>query len=389
MKHLENIARSAVPGRGAHCRQNPYGAKAIESFLRDVLALANSSVDGPRFIIIGVHVDNRGQKHFEAVDDKDFSGKPAYSELVNEFIEPPLNVRYRPVAVSGTQIGIFEIGDCENRPYMMRVDYSESLRRGDAYMRSQSSAVKMGRQQLKSLFEERFRDSIAEPNIDVGFPGDIIHKTLTLPSCDLSRLPSAVAASKLEQLLKINMDSSGSGSTTVMARLVHARLFGSDDPYVKRTPAELMQEIEHVADQYRDDDLYYLFETHAQKLQLVVCNQSNEPIVDASIKLILPKDDDLYVAVGLPEAPGKNPLAGPTRAQIAAYPNVTIREKAIHIAHNIGEIPVEEPMDVFDSPLRICVGPGLVGRRFGVRYAIHGQNLHSPTTGLLRINFRN
>lgn len=389
MRHLANIARSGSPDDGLQVRKLPYGPKGIESFLRDVLALANASVEGPRYIVIGTEIDSRGRKRVHPVNQKDFSGKPAYDALANEYIEPPLRIRYQPVPVNGKNVGVFEIDDCRDRPYMMRIDYSETLRRGDAYMRLNDTAIKMGRRQLQSLFERKFKDSVPVQNVDVGFGGDVIHKSLTLRSCDLSQLPSAVAASKLEQLVKIQMNTRDTGSTTVMARLVHARLYGSDDPYVRRTPDELMQEMEQIRHKYRDQDHHFLFETNCEKIQIVVCNQGEEPIVDASIALVLPKDNDLYIAERLPKALHNQKFVDRSPAELASYPSVRQRKKSIHITRKIGDIPVEKPTEAFASPLRICIGPGLVGRRFGIRYALHGQNLRSPATGTLRLNFRN
>ncbi|MBT8090658.1 MAG: ATP-binding protein [Gammaproteobacteria bacterium] len=389
MNNLANIARSATPGDGVQFQKQPYGPKAVESFLRDVLAMANASVDGPRYIVIGAEFDSRGRKRVHAVSEKDFSGKPAYEALANDYIEPPLRLHYKPVSVNGKQIGVFEIGDCSDRPYMMRIDYSETLRRGDAYMRLNDTAIKMGRRQLQSLFEKKFQDSMPAQNIEVGFAGEISHKTLTLPSCDLSQLPSALAASKLEQLVKIQMDTKDSGSTTVMARLVHARLYGSDDPYVSRTPDELMQEMEQIRHKYRNHDRHFLFENNGQQVQIVVCNRGEEPIVDASIALVLPKDDDLYIADRLPRMLQDGKYVDRSATEMASYPSVSLHKKSIHVTKKIGDIPVEKPTEAFASALRICVGPGLIGRRFGIRYALHGQNLRSPATGTLRVNFRN
>ncbi|MBU2677137.1 MAG: ATP-binding protein [Gammaproteobacteria bacterium] len=388
MKNLANIARSGTPDDGVQLRKQPYGAKGVESFLRDVLAIANASVDGPRYIVIGTEIDRRGRKRVHPVNEKDFAGKPAYEALANEYIEPPLRIRYKPVSVDGNRVGVFEIGDCQDRPYMMRIDYSETLRRGDAYMRLKDTAVKMGRRQLQTLFERKFQGSIPAQNIEVGFAGEISHKSLTLQSCDLSQLPSAIAASKLEQLVKIQMNTKDSGSTTVMARLVHARLYGSDDPYVSRTPDELMQEMEQIRHKYRNHDSHFLFEKNCEEIQIVVCNQGDEPIVDASIALVLPKDDDLYIADRLPKALRNEEYVDRSPAEMASYPFVSQHKKSIHITKKIGNIPVEKPIEAFASPLRVCIGPGLIGRRFGIRYALHGKNLRSPATGTLRVNFR-
>lgn len=94
---------------------------------------------------------------------------------------------------------------------MMRIDYSEKLRRGDAYVRSKQSVMKMGRRQLAELFERKFRDSVSAGDIEVGFPGEIIHKDLLLDSCDLSHLPSAEASKKLNQLIDIRANAGNEG----------------------------------------------------------------------------------------------------------------------------------------------------------------------------------
>lgn len=388
MKRLVNIALSALPGTGLQIRKQPYGSKGVGSFLRDVLAMANASVDGPRFIVIGLDIDSHGHKHTHAVSEKDFLGKPAYESLANDYIEPALRIRYKPVSIDGKRVGVFEIGDCQDRPYMMRIDYSETLRRGDAYVRLKDTAIKMGRRQLQSLFEKKFHDSVPAKNIEVGFAGEILYKNLTLPTCDLSQLPSAVAAGKLEQLAQIQMNSKDSGSTSLMARLVHARLYGSDDPYVRRTPDELLEEMEQIRHKYQDQDLHFLFHKNREEIQLAVNNQGDEPIVDASIALVLPKDDDLYIAEQLPRIPRNKKFVDRFPDELASYPSVNLHKKAIHIMRKIGDIPVEQPIEVFASPVRVCVGPGLIGRRFGIRYALHGQNLRSPAKGTLRLNFR-
>ena len=65
--------------------------------LRDVLALANAAVDGPRYIVVGIEFDAKGRKRIHPVDRDDFSGKPAYHALVTDHIEPPIRVRYQSV----------------------------------------------------------------------------------------------------------------------------------------------------------------------------------------------------------------------------------------------------------------------------------------------------
>jgi len=271
---------------------------------------------------------------------------------------------------------------------MMRIDHSEKLRRGDAYVRSKDSIMKMGRRQLGELFELKFRDSISADDLEIGFPGEIIHKDLTINSCELSQMPSAEASKKLNELIDIRRKSRNSGSTSLLARLTHTRLFGTDDPYVDRSADTLMEEKKELRRKYCDQDNHFLFESRAECVQMVVYNQGEEAIIDASLSLIMPNHDALYVADQLPKVAHKDGYADRTPNEIAEYPSVTLKDDVVHVTCKIGNVPVGEPVNVFETPLRLCAGKDLSGRRLAFRYSLHGQNLRSPANGELRIAFR-
>ena len=388
MDHLVKIARTATPDSGVQFRRHAYGIDGVRAFLRDVLALANASVEGSRHIVVGVDFDARGRKQKHGVPEEDFAGKPSYQALANEYIEPPVRLRYKPVSFDGTRVGVFEIGDCQDRPYMMRVDFDEALRRGDAYKRVNDAAVKMGRRQLMELFERKFRDSVSAGDIEIGFPGEIIHKELTIATCDLSQMPSALASQKLEEMLRIRSMSRRSGSTTMVARLTHARLYGTEDPYEHRSPEEIMSELSEIRSKYRHQDNNFLFQERAQQLQLVAYNQGEDALIDASLSLALPNHGSFYVADTLPRRFINERFVDRTPDEIATYPAVTLRDNAVQVSCSIGDIPAGEPVDVFGVPLRMCIGADLSGRRFGIRYALHAQNLRAPARGQLKLKFR-
>jgi hypothetical protein len=388
MNHLVKIASTATPNSGVQFRSHAYGNDGLRAFLRDVLALANASVEGSRYIVVGVDFDARGRKRKHEVPEEDFAGKPSYQALANEYIEPPVRLRYKPVSFDGTRVGVFEIGDCQDRPYMMRVDFDEALRRGDAYKRVNDAALKMGRRQLMELFERKFRDSVSAGDIEIGFPGEIIHKEITIATCDLSQMPSALALQKLEEMLRIRSMSRRSGSTTMVARLTHARLYGTEDPYEHRSPEEIIAELSEIRGKYRHQDSNFLFQERAQPLQLVAYNQGEDPLIDASLSLALPNHGSFYVADALPRRFVNERFVDRTPDEIAKYPAVTLKDNAVQVSCSIGDIPAGEPVDVFGTPLRMCIGADLSGRRFGIRYALYAQNLRAPARGQLKIKFR-
>ncbi len=368
-------------------RKTAYGPDDIHSFLRDVIALANASVRGNRYIVTGVGLDENGKKRAEAIDREDFAGNPPYPAIVADFVEPPVRITYQPVSLEGKRVGVFEIGDCQDRPYMMRIDHSERLRRGDAYIRMNESAVKMGRRQLQELFAKKFREAVPADNIEIGFPGEIIHKDLRIETADLSQLPSTLASAKLKQLMEIREKVKNSGSTTVMARLTHARLFGSDSPYEDRNAEELAAEMSQIQQKHENEDRHFLFEEKVRNLQLVVLNQGEDSIEDAALTLVMPSHEAFHVATQLPKRPRDDDYVERSAAEKSTYPAVNLKDNAVHVSNNLGEIPTGGLVQVFETPLRICIGSDLKGRRLGIRYSLFGSNLQRPAKGKLRLLF--
>ena len=387
MNPLARIVRSATPSTAVQFRKRAYGKNGVERFLRDVLAMANASIEGSRYIMTGAEFDAKGRKRMYSVDREDFSGKPAYQSLANDHIEPPIRIHYQPATIEGERVGIFEIGDCQDRPYMMRIDYSETLRRGDAYVRVNDTAVKMGRRQLQSMFEKKFKDSVSAANVEIGFPGDIIHKDKEITTCSFDRLPSVVASSKLHELIEAKSRVHASASNTMVARLTHARLFGSDSPYEDRSTEEIMAEMRQLERRYRDHDNHYLFEEHLTPLQLVVYNQGAEEIRDASLSLIMPNHNAFHVATQLPRIPRDDGFVARTPIEQSEYPSVSLRDGSVQVSVKLGDIEPGEPTEVFNAPLRICVGTDLKGRRIGIQYSLFAQNLRTAAKGKLRLLF--
>lgn len=376
-----------MPGTGIQFCETAYGPDGIRRFLRDVIALANASVSGNRYIVTGVALDEKSQKRVQSIDREDFSGSPTYQSIVADNIEPPVRITYRPVTLQGKRVGVYEISDCQDRPYMMRIDHSERLRRGDAYIRMNETAVKMGRRQLQELFAKKFREAVPADNIEIGFPGEIIHKDLHIETADLSQLPSTLASAKLKQLMEIREKVKDSGSTTVMARLTHARLFGSDSPYEDRNAEELAAEMSQIQQKHENEDRYFLFEEKVKDLQLVILNQGEDSIEDAALTLVMPNHDSFHVASQLPKRPRDDTFVDRSAAEMRTYPSVNLKDDAVHVSSNLGEIPTGTLVQVFDTPLRICVGSELKGRKLGIRYSLFGSNLQRPAKGRLRLLF--
>ncbi|MEM9402636.1 MAG: ATP-binding protein [Pseudomonadota bacterium] len=383
MKSLSTMITHGTDGAGLKFRARAYGGSGIEELLRDVLAMANAAVDGHRYIVTGVDQDGLARRQLRGVPDTDFARSPSYVSLVADHIEPPLRIKYFPISLHDKQIGIVEIGDCPDKPYMMRTDYSETLRRGDAYARVGTRAVKLGRRQLKTMFEAQFRDSMTSDQVEIGFAGEQIAKFRQLRTFDIGARPSLVASKKLREFLEARRRARRRGDTSMMARLTHARLYGSDSPYEYRSPEELEAELARVQSEYVERDAEFLFSEHGDRLQMVIYNQGQEALRDVSLTVVLPSHEEFLVAESIPG----QAVSSARRVSDGqpCYPQVTVSDGAIQVTTTIGEVAPGDVVESFTQPLRICAGHALRGRRIGLQYVLSASNLRKPAKGKLKL----
>ena len=388
MNNLKDILTADGSAPHIILRSTPYAAADTRAFLEDVLALANAAVEGPRYIVIGAANDEQGVRTYCSIDEDELETQFGYAALVSEYIEPSLRLRHMRARLKDKLLGVFEIAESSDKPYLMRTDFSETLRRGDGWMRVSGNNVKLGRKQLQEFFEQRLQESIPTESLEIGFAGEFLRKECEITTTDLTKLPSLVANTKLRQLLKIQDASKNSGSTTILARLTHTRLFGSDNPYEDRNAEDLRREIAEAETRYKDADDYFLFEEHYSDLQLVVVNHGANTIQEATIGLIIPNHSGCRIADQLPMRLNGSGLQERPAAEQAEYPAVRRKADAIHVSYAVGDLPPDTPLKVFRIPLRLCADNVLKGRRMGIHYSLFGRNLRAPVKGKLRLQFK-
>ncbi|MDR3667458.1 MAG: ATP-binding protein [Ignavibacteriaceae bacterium] len=138
-----------------------YKKEMYESFLKDIMAMANALVDGNRYIVIGVkHLPN-GDKEYKSIPSGDFVDEATYQQLIKSNIEPDIELKYEALNMEGNLLGVFTISSCENQPYMMGKKY-KSLNEGDSYIRRGSQQCRLKRSNLdKMIYERRRKESIS------------------------------------------------------------------------------------------------------------------------------------------------------------------------------------------------------------------------------------
>jgi hypothetical protein len=123
------------------------------------------------------------------------------------------------------------------------------------------------------------------------------------------------------------------------------------------------------------------------QVQLVVLNQGEDTIEEAALSLVMPNHEAFHVASSLPKRPRNDGYVARTPTEQADYPSVTVKEDKVNISSNLGRLLPDVPVQVFSTPLRVCVGRELHGRKLGVHYSLFGSNLQRPVKGQLRLLF--
>lgn len=111
--------------------------------IKDVMAMANANVDGDKLIILGVKLHPSGERDFHGIEKYDFIDAATYQQIIRENVEPEIHIEYLPIEFDGKLVGIIQIHDCSDSPYMMRKDYTP-LQRGDSYIRKGNSTNENG-----------------------------------------------------------------------------------------------------------------------------------------------------------------------------------------------------------------------------------------------------
>lgn len=128
-----------------------------EAFLKDIMAMANANTEAKkRYIIIGVkHIPN-GTREYHSIPDDEFKDDSEYQNLVRNNVEPEIKFSYKPFDFEGHLLGVFEITDCNQRPYSMKKSFGK-VEQGACYIRRGSQQGRAVRADLEIMYEERYK----------------------------------------------------------------------------------------------------------------------------------------------------------------------------------------------------------------------------------------
>ena len=389
MSQLDHLLRLETANSALAFRQHAYGASDRSELLADLLSLANASASGARFLFVGVRDDLGGERQFVGVTEAAWAEQNRVLEAIAEAIDPPLAVAARVLQIDGTRIGMLCLATCDDPPYLLTERAGDGLVPGTGWVRRGAQRLPLLRADLQRLFGLKSRNGVFDLRIGFG-PGlpasacrgldaEVLRDEIVLDVMPLDAMPSVAAAEKLRKLLEAKVstrDVLGRTATNI-ARLTHARLFGTDAPFQQQGDDTLRARIMGTAEEHRLADQHYEFEVRAHPLQLLVRNASDTPLMGATIAIKMPRIDGLGVSQEYyPVRDGQ-----PTRE---GYPVVRMSERTIEIQTQIG-IAANGTSPAFQEPPRLWLREAAAGKTIPVDCSVHARDLSEPVRETLLI----
>ncbi len=402
--NLDDIIEYDEESTNLDFKKEEYHKNDYASLIKDISSMANAVNNEIKRIVIGVKHSPGEDKEFIGVEN--LTDQATLENVIQENIEPNINFKYYPYKFKNITLGIIEIYDNFDKPYMMRKDYS-TLKKGDMWIRKGSRQSRVTREDLDKMFD--FRKKVAFDNkVTIGF-GKELKKEIYISKSDISRetFPSEVRKKELEDLIKklderysINSEKKGSEPSS-LAKFVLAGtdLFGefrdSDKSIrvgydsltnfpVYQNKEEILNTIKNIGNIYYDNDCYYLYEENSTKFNCQIYNDGTEFLEDVKIELFF--DSAIFdISEEIYEKPRTSLLLYTDTKVDYNYPMVYTYDNYIIAEYYHDQIRHKTLSDVFDEDLRILIKSNVDAKETEVKYKIGAKNLANHIEGSIKI----
>ncbi|WP_338786272.1 ATP-binding protein [Metabacillus sp. FJAT-53654] len=389
MSELESIIKYDREGTLLDFKREQYRKEKYKDLIKDIMAMANATRVGKRYIITGVKDLPSGDKEFFSIPKEEFVDQATYQQVLRENVEPSIDFSYFPVEVDGNWVGVFEIDNCNNPPYMMKKEYKDQtkgeLKKGDCFIRKGSQQERMTRRDLEEIlvFRSKFQ---FHGKITVGF-NKFLDKKLKVIAVKDFIFPSDKAKQKIEKILDERKLTDKMGIKGLGQFALTNSLLGINPSYEERSTETLLENLEKVKETYREDDWYHVGEELSEKINLVLKNEGDKYLEDVSIEIKFPSDGIMVM-----DEIHKEPASGLLMVRASMdfhtpfqYPQVEEEENFYVVKDTIGDLKHHQPEEAFNENLRIFFSPNAAGKVLTCPYTIYAKNLPNPIVGELEI----
>lgn len=196
--NLEDIIECDEESPNLDFKKEEYKKADYTSLIKDVLSMANALNTETKRIVIGVKYKPGEEKEIFGLEK--LSDQAIFENIIQENIEPNINFKYYPYSYKNKKLGVIEIFDTYDKPYMMKKDYGK-LRKGDMWIRKGSRQSKVTREDLDRMFEIR-KKSDFDDKVIIGFGKDLKSDIcVTKSNIKKESFPSSVRKKELETLI--------------------------------------------------------------------------------------------------------------------------------------------------------------------------------------------
>ena len=379
MKSIEEIIRYEPECSYVEFKSEEYFTSGFASFVKDMIAMANSSYEGDKYIIIGV-AEKNGKKTMKGLS-MPLEDPAHYDQVIHNNIEPEIPFLLQTVEVDGKLFGVFIIQDCSDKPYMMRKE-AYKMNKGDWFIRKGTSTERPVRRDLDGIWEKRQNIFRFEGDVNVS-PEIWSTRDGLIPVRRLIHWPSDQEAAKIQALL----DEIDRGQHNPRIRnMAHPGGY-----YDGMEPDQLREHLGRIKKTFHDEDLYEKFEMQGTRMNFLLTNTGSMYIEDVSVLITIP------AIPGLEIAPKQYYKEGALAAaalhfsrdtdQRLEYPSVIIKDGFFEIRQPLGSLRHGIPTKLFVTDLRVFPDHRLSGKALQARVTIYGKNLAKALERSLVLKF--
>ena len=373
-----------------------YGKNNFE-LIKDVMSMANAHTNRKKYIIVGVK-DNPNEDR-EIIGLKTISDQAILENIIQENIEPIIHFKYYKYEFKGKMLGIIEIGDNRNRPYMMKKD-NASLKKGDSWIRKGSRQSRVVREDIDKMIQERL-SYIDTKEIKIGIGNNFEKEQyIKIPVINLDEKPSNIEKNRLEELLeklrsydkedkkreKLFLVNKNFGEYLNDSKKIRVgtNFLGQSVYYDEK---KILEKIKNVTTEFYDEDYYFLLEENSLKLNFSIYNGTNIFLEDVKIEFKIPKDV-FFVAESIPEKPHYDSIGMKLPSSfIMGYPNVELENNYYIVTEYFDNIRHKDLTRIFSEDLRCCKVRKYKGNKINIKYKISAKNLETPIEGTLDLKW--
>ncbi len=403
--NIDDIIENDGESTNLDFKKEEYKKSSYSSLIKDVLSMANALNPDVKRIILGVKHKPDGSKEFIGLNN--ITDQATLENIIQDNIEPNVNFKYYPYNFKDKTLGIIEIADNDNKPYMMKKDY-QPLVKGDIWIRKGSRQSRATREDLDKMID--FKRKVAFNNkIIIGF-GKELKNSINLPKCNIKKenFPSEIRKKEMENLIekldnRYNANNEKESSELTPLEKIASIGIGFYGEFndtnksirtgynsltnlpVYQNKVEILNEIGNLKSIYYEDDCYYLFEENSIKFNCKIYNDGTEFLEDVKIELFF--DSTVFVISQeiYDEPHSNNLLYQNVKVTNYNYPNVYADGNCIVAEFCHDKIRHKTLTDIFDEDLRILIKANTDIKDTEVKYKIGARNLSNPIEGTLKI----